>query len=133
MSRFSTGEGCGVKENPIVSTSDGTSLQWVEKSRYQSLREYTVIAPHQIEVICHDVLYCSFGGSPRYIISIDPDGGPYLCVGRNIKSYQITKIVSYQQPWKGKKDMMRILLEVELRHSVPTPLSHGDATPTPSP
>ena len=101
MSSLSTEEGCGLSHP-----------QWTEKSRYQTLREYKVIAPHQIEVICHDVLYCSFGGSPQYITSIDPDGGPYLCVGRNIKSYQITNIVSYQQPWKGKKEMMRIILEV---------------------
>ena len=109
---------------------------WIEQSRYQTLREYKVIAPHQIEVICHDVLYCSFGGHPDHMTSIDPDGGPYLSIGQMIRSYQIKKIVSYQ-PLKGKKDKMKIVLEVEwigsvcftntpLRGdaSVPTPLSH---------
>jgi len=84
---------------------------WIEQSRYHTLREYTVIAPDQIEIICHNVLYCSFGGSPTYITSIDPDGGPYLSIGQIIRSYQIKKIVSYQ-PWKGKKDMMKIVLEI---------------------
>lgn len=86
--------------------------KWVEQSRYDTLREYTVIAPDQMEVICHDVLYCSFGGSPTYITSIDPDGGPYLSIGQIIRSYQIKKIVSYHQPWKGQKDKMKIVLEV---------------------
>jgi len=106
---------------------------WTERSRYQMVREYTVVAPDRIEVICHDVLYCSFGGKPEAITSIDPDGGPFLSVGRMIRSYQIKRIVSYHQPWKGKKDMMRIVLEVEGGDaSVPTPLSRGDTSvPTP--
>ena len=83
---------------------------WTEQSRYHTLRKYTVIAPDQIEMFCHDVLYCSFGGSPTYITSIDPDGGPYLSIGTIIRSYQIKRIVSYQ-PWKGK-DKIRIVLEV---------------------
>ena len=102
MSLLSTGEGCGETKCP----------HWVEQSRYHTLREYTVIAPDRIEVICHDVLYCSFGGSPTYITSIDPDGGPYLSIGQIIRSYQIKRIVSYHQPWKGKKDRMKIVLEV---------------------
>ena len=85
--------------------------KWTEQSRYQTLREYTVITPHQIEIICHDVLYCSFGGHPDHMTSIDPDGGPYLSIGQMIRSYQIKKIVSYQ-PLKGKKDTMKIVLEV---------------------
>lgn len=85
---------------------------WIEQSRYQTLREYTVIAPHQIEVICHDVWYCSVGGPPTHIMSIDPDGGPYLSIGKMIRSYRIQKIISYQ-PWKGQKDKIRIVLEVE--------------------
>ena len=43
--------------------------------------------------------------------SIDPDGGPYLSIGKMIRSYQIKRIISYQ-PWKGKKDIMKIVLEV---------------------
>ena len=111
MSHLSMGEGCGVKENHRFSTSETKCPHWTEQSRYQTLREYTVITPHQIEVICHDVLYCSFGGSPTYMTSIDPDGGPYLSIGKMIRSYQIKRIISYQ-PWKGKKDIMKIVLEV---------------------
>lgn len=84
---------------------------WIEQSRYQTLREYTVITPHQIEIICHDVLYCSFGGHPDHMTSIDPDGGPYLSVGKMIRSHQIKRIISYQ-PLKGKKDTIKIVLEV---------------------
>ena len=50
-------------------------------------------------------------GSPTYITSIDPDGGPYLSIGKIIRSYQIKKIISYH-PLKGKKDTMKIVLEV---------------------
>ena len=85
--------------------------KWIEQSRYQTLREYKVIAPDRIEIICHDVLYCSFGGHPDHMTSIDPDGGPYLSVGRMIRSYQIKRIISYQ-PWKKQKDKIRIVLEV---------------------
>lgn len=94
---------------------------WIERSRYQTLREYKVISPHQVEVICHDVWYCSVGGSPTYITSIDPDGGPYLSIGKMIRSYYIKKIVSYQ-PWKEQKDKIRIVLEVEkVRPHTPLP------------
>ena len=111
MSLLSTEEGCGVKENRRFSTSETKCPHWVEQSRYQTLREYKVITPHRIEIICHDVLYCSFGGHPDHMTSIDPDGGPYLSIGQMIRSYQIKKIVSYQ-PLKRKKDTMKIVLEV---------------------
>jgi hypothetical protein len=105
------GEGYGVKENLGFSTSETKCPHWTEQSRYQTLREYKVIAPDRIEIICHDVLYCSFGGHPDHMTSIDPDGGPYLSVGRMIRSYQIKRIISYQ-PWKKQKDKIRIVLEV---------------------
>jgi hypothetical protein len=109
MSQLSMGEGCGL--NLGFSTSETKCPHWIEQSRYQTLREYKVIAPDRIEIICHDVLYCSFGGHPDHMTSIDPDGGPYLSIGKMIRSYQIKRIISYQ-PWKKQKDKIRIVLEV---------------------
>jgi hypothetical protein len=86
---------------------------WTETSRYQTLREYTFLPPDRLEVICRDVLYCSFGGHPDRITSIDPDGGPYLCKDRIVKSYKITTIISHQQPFRGDKETMKIVLGVE--------------------
>ena len=48
-----------------------------------------------------------------YYTSIDPDGGPYLSIGKIIKNYKITKILSYTQPYEGDKKTMKILLGVE--------------------
>jgi len=86
---------------------------WTETSRYRTLREFTFLPPDRIEVICREVLYCSFGGHPSRITSIDPDGGPYLSIGKIIKNYKITKILSYTQPYEGDKKTMKILLGVE--------------------
>jgi hypothetical protein len=85
---------------------------WTETSRYNTLREFTFIQPNQLEVICHDVLYCSFGGHPDYLTSIDPDGGPYLCIGGQYNSYKIIKILSHKFYGKNNKTL-KILLEVQ--------------------
>jgi hypothetical protein len=50
---------------------------------------------------------------PDRITSIDPDGGPYLCKGKIIKSYKITYIISHQQPFGEGVNTMKILLRVE--------------------
>jgi len=86
--------------------------QWTEKSRYNTVREFTFIPPNKVEVICKEVLWCSFNGSPEYITAIDPDGGPYLPIGKIIKNYKITKIVSHTQPYKREKNTMKIVLDV---------------------
>ena len=86
--------------------------KWIETSRYKTVRKFTFIPPNQVEVICEEVLWCSFNGSPEYITAIDPDGGPCLPIGKIIKNYKITKILSYMQPYKGEKKTMRIVLEV---------------------
>jgi hypothetical protein len=83
---------------------------WTETSRYGSLREFTFYPPNYIEVICHEVMYTNFGGSIKYITSIDPDGGPYLCNGKTIKSYKIVKIISYENVPSEK---LKILLQVQ--------------------
>jgi hypothetical protein len=84
---------------------------WTETSRYKTLREFTFYPPNKLEVICQDVLYCSFGGHPDYLTSIDPDGGPYLCVGGKRNSYKIIKIVSHKFNEKNNK-ILKIVLEV---------------------
>ncbi len=98
---------------------------WTETSRYGSLREFTFYPPNHIEVICHEVIYTSFGGSKEYVTSIDPDGGPYLQMGMTIKSYKIQKIISYSYAFSDKKEQddekdddnsnetLKILLQVE--------------------
>lgn len=88
---------------------------WTETSRYGTLREFTFLPPDRVEVICREVLYCSFGGHPSRITSIDPDGGPYLYIQQIIKSYKITNIISYEQPFgEGEEgnQTMKIVLGV---------------------
>ena len=62
-------------------------MEWTEKSRYNTLRHYKVSSDETtLTVTCEDVLYYSMSTQkPNELHSVDPDGGPYLCVGRTIE------------------------------------------------
>lgn len=62
-------------------------MEWTEKSRYNTLRHYKVSSDETtLTVTCDDVLYYSMSTkNPNELHSVDPDGGPYLCVGRTIE------------------------------------------------
>ena len=71
------------------------------KSRYNTKREF-ILLKNQILVKCYDTLYYSMSTNKNGdLISVDPDGGPYICVNRVItidkKDYIVTKINKYKK------------------------------------
>lgn len=83
------------------------------KSRYGDKREF-ILLKNQILVKCYNTLYYSMSTNKNgEVISVDPDGGPYICVDRIItidkKEYIVTKINKYE---KDKKDVLNILVDV---------------------
>jgi len=62
-------------------------MEWTEKSRYNTKRHYKVSSDETtLTVTCEDVLYYSMSRiNATELQSVDPDGGPYLCVGRTIE------------------------------------------------
>jgi hypothetical protein len=63
------------------------TYQWTEKSRYNTLRHYKVSSDEKtLTVTCDGVLYYSCTGDLKEKLeAVDPDGGPYLCIGRVIE------------------------------------------------
>ena len=59
-------------------TIEKTKQNWKDTSG--NLREFTFIPPNLLEVVCHNVLYTSIGGTEDNLVSIDSDGGPYSSV-----------------------------------------------------
>jgi hypothetical protein len=62
-------------------------MEWTERSRYNTLRHYKVSSDETIlTVTCDSVLYYSMSmRNATELQSVDPDGGPYLSVGRIIE------------------------------------------------
>jgi hypothetical protein len=75
-------------------------IQWSDTSRYNTLRTYTISSDETILTVkCEGVLYYSCTtGKEGETYAVDPDGGPYLSVGRIVQFEQqkwvIKKIVS---------------------------------------
>jgi len=89
---------------------------WTSKSRYGSLRSFSYDSEkEQIRIQCEDVSYFSFSTKKSLdhppvddMVSIDPDGGPYLGVkgtlfqeGSNT-AYRILRILSHTHDVKKK-------------------------------
>jgi len=61
-------------------------MEWKERSRYNTLRHYKVSNDEKtLTVTCDGVLYYSCTGKEDNLQAVDPDGGPYLSVGRIIE------------------------------------------------
>jgi hypothetical protein len=61
-------------------------MEWTERSRYNTQRHYKVSSDETtLTVTCEDVLYYSMSMNKTEMQSVDPDGGPYLSVGRIIE------------------------------------------------
>jgi len=77
------------------------SIRWSELSRYNSLRMYEVYYNmKRLQVTSYDVNHYSCSCSDeKELLSVDPDGGPYLAVGRIIEynnmKWRIVKILSH--------------------------------------
>lgn len=83
-----------------------------DKSRYNTKREF-ILQKDQILVKCYSTLYTSISTNKNgEVISVDPDGGPYICVNKVItidkKEYIVTKINKYEKI----KNVLHILVDV---------------------
>ena len=67
-------------------------------SRFGTERKWIIENDNILKFIAYDVSYCNSNGTIDNIISIDPDGGPYIEVGSIItiqnKQYKLIKIIS---------------------------------------
>ncbi len=94
-----------------------TQESWSTESRYNTLREFTYDpVRHLLTVVCHNTLYYSWSeGLGNQTLSVDPDGGPLLCVGRVMqtpsRSIKLTKIQSHTRETFSKE--LRIVFECE--------------------
>jgi hypothetical protein len=83
-----------------------------EKSRYNTKREY-ILLKDQILVKCYDTLYTSISTNKNGdVISIDPDGGPYMCINRVITIDNINYVVTKINKYEKIKDVLHILVDV---------------------
>jgi len=79
------------------------SIRWSELSRYNSVRMYEVYYNmKRLQVTSYDVNYYSCSCSDeKELLSVDPDGGPYIAVGRIIEhnnmKWRIVKILSHKK------------------------------------
>ena len=86
-----------------------------EKSRYNTKREY-ILLKDQILVKCYDTLYTSISTNKNGdVISVDPDGGPYMCINRVITIDNINYIVTKINKYKKIKDVLNILVDVIIK------------------
>jgi len=71
-------------------------MKWTTISRYGARRDYSEHLG-QLTVTCHEVQYQSISSTANDILSIDPDGGPYLGIGTTLYNgtWTIRKIVSH--------------------------------------
>jgi hypothetical protein len=85
-------------------------------SRYGAKREY-ILLKDQILVKCYDTSYYSMSTDKNgTIISVDPDGGPYIGVNKIITinniEYIVTNINKYKKDSKG---VLNILVDVIIK------------------
>ena len=78
-------------------------MEWTERIRYNTLRHYKVSSDEKtLTVTCDSVLYYSMSmRNATELQSVDPDGGPYLSVGRIIEhkhhKWIIQRIMSHDK------------------------------------
>ena len=75
-------------------------VTWKNTSRYSSPRIYELL-DNILTVTCNEVYYYSFSEKDKTILSVDPDGGPYIHVGGIITSptqeLKVVKILSHKR------------------------------------
>lgn len=55
-------------------------------NRYDQKVSITLLTPNKMSIKVYNILYHSCSGIPECIVSIDPEGGPYLEMG-NVMTY----------------------------------------------
>jgi len=83
-------------------------------SRYHTERVFEIISDNEIKFIAYECLYCTINGSKEEPDSVDPDGGPYISVGKTIEIldqfYKIKRIKQYE--FNQEKELFIAVLEV---------------------
>lgn len=92
---------------------------WTTTSRFRALREWEWDSSRSLLTVkCHDTLYYSMSGaSSGPLLSIDPDGGPYLQIGQVVETnsdllLQLKHIVSHSRDVFSKVLVIQIECEV---------------------
>ena len=95
-------------------------MEWTEKSRYNTLRHYKVSSDETtLTVTCEDVLYYSMSTQkPNELHSVDPDGGPYLCVGRIIEHEHQKWVINRIQSHKKNNSTVVFVFDIQKVGSV---------------
>ena len=94
-------------------------MEWTEKSRYNTVRHYKVSSDETtLTVTCEDVLYYSMSMNKTELQSVDPDGGPYLCVGRIIEHEHQKWIINRIRSDKKKNSTAVFVFDIQKVGSV---------------
>lgn len=94
-------------------------MEWTEKSRYNTKRHYKVSSDETtLTVTCEDVLYYSMSMNKTELQSVDPDGGPYLCVGRIIEHDHQKWIINHIRSDKKKSSTAVFVFDIQKVGSV---------------
>ena len=95
-------------------------MEWTEKSRYNTLRHYKVSSNETtLTVTCEDVLYYSMSTQkPNELHSVDPDGGPYLCVSRIIEHEHQKWVINRIQSHKKNNSTVVFVFDIQKVGSV---------------
>ena len=94
-------------------------MEWTEKSRYNTTRHYKVSSDETtLTVTCEDVLYYSMSRNKTELQSVDPDGGPYLCVGRIIEHDHQKWIINRIRSDKKKNSTAVFVFDIQKVGSV---------------
>ena len=94
-------------------------MEWTEKSRYNTTRHYKVSSDETtLTVTCEDVLYYSMSRNQTELQSVDPDGGPYLCVGRIIEHDHQKWIINRIRSDKKKNSTAVFVFDIQKVGSV---------------
>lgn len=94
-------------------------MEWTEKSRYNTLRTYKISNDETtLTVTCKDVLYYSMSSNATELNSVDPDGGPYLSVGRIIEHEHHKWIINRIRSDKKKSSTAVFVFDIQKVGSV---------------
>lgn len=78
-------------------------ITWTFRSRYGDEREFAYQERNgELTISCQNTQYVSFSGESGKLVAVDPDGGPFLAIGGNLRTTTgapmdlfIDKIVSH--------------------------------------
>ena len=73
----------------------------IVKSRYGEERSFILVNDTEMKIVCNNTMYYSISTNGDKETSIDPDGGPYIYIGKiveiNKNDYKITGIIGHNK------------------------------------